>query len=59
MLAKLQSVTDRSSVFTSISVNLKEHTTTLRALVTVWPQPPWLSSRQPSSKSFRLDAWLL
>ena len=35
MLAKLQSVIDRSSVFTLISVNLKEHTTTLRALVTV------------------------
>jgi hypothetical protein len=35
MLAKLQSVTDRSSVFTSISVNLKELTITLRALVTV------------------------
>tara|TARA_B100001564_G_scaffold346142_1_gene345551 strand:- start:135 stop:254 length:120 start_codon:yes stop_codon:yes gene_type:complete len=35
MLAKLLSVTDRSSVFTSISVNLKELTITLRALVTV------------------------
>jgi hypothetical protein len=59
MLARLQFVTDRSFVFTSISVNLKEHTTTLRALVTVQPQSPWLIPRQPSSKSFRSDAWLL
>ena len=55
MLARLQSVADRSFVFTSISANIKEHTTTLRALVTVWPQPLWLISRQASSKSFRLD----
>jgi hypothetical protein len=55
MLARLQSVTDRSFVFTSISANIKEHTTTLRALVTVWPQPLWLISRQAFSKSFRLD----
>ena len=44
MLARLQFVTDRSFVFTSISVNLKEHTTTLRALVTVQPQSPWRDS---------------
>ena len=59
MLARLQSVTDRSSVFVSNAVNLKEHTTTLRALVTVQRQSPWLIPRQPSSKSFRLDEWLL
>ena len=59
MLARLQSVTDRSSVFVSNAVNLKEHTTTLRALVTVQRQSPWPIPRQPFSKSFRLDEWLL
>ena len=59
MLARLQSVADRSFVFTSISANIKEHTTTLRALVTVQRQSPWPIPRQPSSKSFRLDEWLL
>ena len=59
MLARLQSVTDRSSVVTSNLVNQKEQATKLRALVTVQPQSPWLIPRQPSSKSFRLDEWLL